>query len=308
MTKNRILGLLALVLVVVVGATSAMGQSSTTGNLTGKVENENAGLPGVTITIKSPNLQGTRTTVTSANGGFTFQALPPGEYTVDLHAPGLRVPHEDGQGDGGPAVRPRREHDALGRPGERRRHGEVRHRLDDDAGLDDDHERPREHPAEHAHDRPGLAARLGRHPGREPRQRPHDRRRADVRQPLHGRRRRHHGQHPRDAEQPLRRGRDPGDDHERERDLGRVRPVPGRRHQHGDEVRRQLVLGLVPDDARRTTRGARCRPRRRRASRTCTSATRRPSAGRSGRTTSGSSAPTAPRRRARPRRPSRTRR
>jgi outer membrane receptor protein involved in Fe transport len=91
MTRNRIFGLLALLLAVVVGATSAWGQSSTTGNLTGKVENENAGLPGVTITIASPNLQGTRTTTTAGGGGFTFNALPPGEYTATFTLQGFQT-------------------------------------------------------------------------------------------------------------------------------------------------------------------------------------------------------------------------
>ena len=90
MTRKRILGFLALLLVVVVGATSAMGQSTTTGNFTGKVENEGAGLPGVTVTITSKNLQGPRTTTTSSNGGFTFQALPPGEYTATFTLQGFQ--------------------------------------------------------------------------------------------------------------------------------------------------------------------------------------------------------------------------
>ncbi len=89
MTRNRIFGLLALLLVVVVGATSAFGQSLTTGSLTGKVENENAPLPGVTVTIKSASLQGTRTTVTSGAGAFTFQALPPGSYAVTFTLQGF---------------------------------------------------------------------------------------------------------------------------------------------------------------------------------------------------------------------------
>ena len=82
MTKNRIIGILALLVVVVAFATPAPSQGFTTGSLTGKVENEGAGLPGVTVAIKSPNLQGTKTTVTSSNGGFTFVALPPGTYTA----------------------------------------------------------------------------------------------------------------------------------------------------------------------------------------------------------------------------------
>ena len=77
MTRNRILGFVALLLVVVVGATSALGQGFTTGSITGNVENENTALPGVTVTLKSPNLQGTRTTVTAGGGNFTFSGLRP---------------------------------------------------------------------------------------------------------------------------------------------------------------------------------------------------------------------------------------
>jgi outer membrane receptor protein involved in Fe transport len=91
MTRKRIFGFLALLLVVVVGATSALGQGFTTGSLSGKVENENAGLPGVTVTAASPNLQGTRSTVTSSNGGFTFVALPPGTYTVSFALQGFQA-------------------------------------------------------------------------------------------------------------------------------------------------------------------------------------------------------------------------
>ena len=91
MTRNRILGFAALLLVVVVVATGALGQGFTTGSLTGRVENEKAPLPGVTVTLKSPALQGTRTTVTSANGDFTFKALPPGTYTVALALQGFQT-------------------------------------------------------------------------------------------------------------------------------------------------------------------------------------------------------------------------
>ena len=119
----------------------------------------------------------------------------------------------------------------------------------------------------------------------------HDLRRADVRQPLHGGRRRHHRQHPR-----ARRTTSSSRTRSRRRrprsngDLGRVRPLPGRRHQHGHEVRRQRVLGLVPHDVheRRLVRDH-ARERDARPGRP-PSATRRRSAARSGRTTSGSSA------------------
>jgi outer membrane receptor for ferrienterochelin and colicin len=88
MTRNRLIGFLALIAVVAF-ATTAVGQSFTTGSLTGKVENENAPLPGVTVTIKSPVLQGTRTTVTGGGGGFTFQALPPGQYEATFTLQGF---------------------------------------------------------------------------------------------------------------------------------------------------------------------------------------------------------------------------
>ncbi len=91
MTRNRILGFVALLLVVVVGATGAMGQGFTTGSLTGKVENEHAGLPGATVTLKSPALQGTKTAVSSSNGDFTFKALPPGTYTVTFELQGFQT-------------------------------------------------------------------------------------------------------------------------------------------------------------------------------------------------------------------------
>jgi len=89
MTRLRNFVHLVLVLVLVVGAAGALAQGFTTGSLTGKVENENASLPGVTVTLKSPSLQGTRTTVTSGAGAFTFQALPPGTYEVSFTLQGF---------------------------------------------------------------------------------------------------------------------------------------------------------------------------------------------------------------------------
>ena len=39
-------------------------------------------LPGVTVTISAPQMQGTRTAVTDVNGNYNFTAIPPGQYTV----------------------------------------------------------------------------------------------------------------------------------------------------------------------------------------------------------------------------------
>src|SRR4029077_15818396 len=39
-------------------------------------------LPGVSVELTSPNLQGTRTAVTSADGRYRFPSVPPGAYKV----------------------------------------------------------------------------------------------------------------------------------------------------------------------------------------------------------------------------------
>lgn len=77
MKFNRFWTVLAAVLLV---GTSVFAQ--TTASLTGRVTMDGNALPGVTVTISSPNLQGTRTTYTDVNGNYNFGALPPGEYTV----------------------------------------------------------------------------------------------------------------------------------------------------------------------------------------------------------------------------------
>ena len=82
MRKLRFFGFLVLFVAAAVGATTLVGQSLTTTAVSGRVDNENAGLPGVTVTLASPSLQGTRTAVTSANGDYTFVGIPPGNYTV----------------------------------------------------------------------------------------------------------------------------------------------------------------------------------------------------------------------------------
>ena len=71
-------------------AVSAAFGQGTTGNLVGTVTTEGNGLPGVTVTISSPALQGTRTAVTSESGGFSFPGLPPGDYTVTYELSGMQ--------------------------------------------------------------------------------------------------------------------------------------------------------------------------------------------------------------------------
>ncbi len=62
---------------------AAPASAQLTGRLAGTVTDaDGAPLPGVTVTVESPNLMGTRTEFTDADGGFSFRTLPPGVYTV----------------------------------------------------------------------------------------------------------------------------------------------------------------------------------------------------------------------------------
>jgi len=68
---------------------SASAQS-TTGSLTGTLMNEGVGIPGVTVTISSPAMQGTKTAITNELGAYNFPALPPGEYAVEVNMEGMQ--------------------------------------------------------------------------------------------------------------------------------------------------------------------------------------------------------------------------
>ncbi len=56
--------------------------AQTTGSIRGVVETGQTPLPGVTVEAKSPNLQGTRSSITDAEGRFNLTPLPPGSYTI----------------------------------------------------------------------------------------------------------------------------------------------------------------------------------------------------------------------------------
>ena len=72
----------ALALVLLAVATGAF--AATTGTLFGIITDaDGSALPGVTVTVTSPALQGSRTTTTNAGGEYSFPLLPPGEYRVE---------------------------------------------------------------------------------------------------------------------------------------------------------------------------------------------------------------------------------
>ena len=68
----------------------ALHAQTPTGTITGRVlDPANLPVPGATVSITSPNLQGTRSTTTSQNGDYIFPGLPPGPYTVTVELSGF---------------------------------------------------------------------------------------------------------------------------------------------------------------------------------------------------------------------------
>jgi Carboxypeptidase regulatory-like domain/TonB-dependent Receptor Plug Domain/TonB dependent receptor len=64
--------------------------AQTTGTIDGTVTDQNGGaLPGVTVEITSPNLQGTRVATTGNDGRYRFVSVPPGQYKVTANLSGM---------------------------------------------------------------------------------------------------------------------------------------------------------------------------------------------------------------------------
>lgn len=70
---------------------SLFAQGTITGNISGTVTSERKPLPGVTVTITSPGLQGSRSAVSGEAGGYTFPSLPPGIYTAVFELSGMQT-------------------------------------------------------------------------------------------------------------------------------------------------------------------------------------------------------------------------
>src|SRR5712692_7431817 len=79
-----------LIVLSVLVATAAFTQTSTSGAIEGKVaDRSGAPLPGVTVELRSPNLQGSQTDVSDAHGRFRFGQLPPGTYSLNATLSGF---------------------------------------------------------------------------------------------------------------------------------------------------------------------------------------------------------------------------
>src|SRR5271165_4120636 len=73
-------------------AFSISGFSQTLGEITGHVTDpSSAAIPGVTITLTNVSTNGTRTTVTTDAGDYTFPSVPPGFYNVRAEHGGFKA-------------------------------------------------------------------------------------------------------------------------------------------------------------------------------------------------------------------------
>ena len=91
MIKNSIK--ILMVLLVMIGLTSLANAQGLQGSISGKVSDaEGNPLPGCTITLEGPNLQGQMTFVSPESGTYRFPAVPPGEgYQITFEMPGFKT-------------------------------------------------------------------------------------------------------------------------------------------------------------------------------------------------------------------------
>ncbi len=88
---KRLLTSLAWAIALVAGLAPGLGaQGLQTGVVTGTVtSNDGLSMPGATISVASPALQGVSSAVTDVNGIYVVRGLPPGEYTITIEMDGM---------------------------------------------------------------------------------------------------------------------------------------------------------------------------------------------------------------------------
>jgi hypothetical protein len=96
--RVRVPVLLTLIAILVIaGAAAAQTTSATTGAINGRVtDSTGAVMPGVTVTVSSPSMMGTRTAVTDPDGQFRVTAVPPGDYTLLFELTGFTSIRNEG--------------------------------------------------------------------------------------------------------------------------------------------------------------------------------------------------------------------
>lgn len=92
-----IVAILAVCLLASAEAFAQGGGASSTGTINGKVTDSSGGvLPGATVSITSPSMMGTQTSVTDAGGNYRFPAVPPGTYTMTFELQGFNTRKNEG--------------------------------------------------------------------------------------------------------------------------------------------------------------------------------------------------------------------
>ena len=234
---RRTTTLVAALLAIILGsfAADSYAQGIQTGSIRGTVtDQQNLPVPGVTVTIQSPALQGIRTSVTAGDGSYSFVRLPPGRYEITFEitsfAPvkrttdvllGLSVEQNVTLTAAGPPKksrssrpRPRRSPTRPSAPTTSTTRSSARH-----AAQPAGHRAARARPyREHAERRPA-----------------HHQRRLRVRQRVHAEWRGRERQPLRIPAEPLYRRRNRGDAGSHLRYYRRVRPLYGRRRERRDQ-------------------------------------------------------------------------
>ena len=97
MRRLRILTGLVCLVFLASGPAFAQSVGATTGAINGKVADASgAVMPGVTVTIASPSMQGVRNAVTDTEGSYRFPAIPPGEYKITYELEGFSTVVREG--------------------------------------------------------------------------------------------------------------------------------------------------------------------------------------------------------------------
>ncbi|MGE5113414.1 MAG: carboxypeptidase regulatory-like domain-containing protein [Acidobacteriaceae bacterium] len=87
MRSKKQLGIGLFLLCLLFVASTMFGQTSTTGAISGMVKDPSgASMPGVSVTVNSPNLIRPQTATTGSDGTYTILNLPPGLYTITVEA------------------------------------------------------------------------------------------------------------------------------------------------------------------------------------------------------------------------------
>ena len=94
---NRVVQLVLVLIVIASASAWAQVVTTSTGAINGTVTDNTKGvLPGVSVSIQSPQMMGTREATTDDQGRYQFAAVPPGEYRVAISLPGFRTVINEG--------------------------------------------------------------------------------------------------------------------------------------------------------------------------------------------------------------------